>query len=61
MEGSIIGTIVLWIIGLVILYFVIYTAVKDGINKSLVGQFIEKNYEVKEEKKSFLDNDLDSD
>ncbi|RIU94730.1 hypothetical protein [Oceanobacillus picturae] len=61
MEGSFIGTIVLWIIGLVILYFVIYTAVKDGINKSLVGQFIEKNYDVKEEKKSFLDNDLDSD
>ncbi len=61
MEGSFIGTIVLWIIGLVILYFVIYTAVKDGINKSLVGQFIEKNYDVKEEKNSFLDNDLDSD
>ncbi|MFD1173273.1 hypothetical protein [Oceanobacillus picturae] len=60
MEGSFIGTIVLWIIGLVILYFVIYTAVKDGINKSLVGQFIEKNYDVKEEKNSFLDNDLDS-
>ncbi|MCG3418206.1 hypothetical protein [Oceanobacillus jordanicus] len=61
MEGSFVGTIVLWIMGLVILYFVIYTAVKDGINKSLVGQFIEKNYDVKEEKKSFLDNDLDSD
>ncbi|GAQ17596.1 integral membrane sensor signal transduction histidine kinase [Oceanobacillus picturae] len=61
MEGSFIGTIVLLIIGLVILYFVIYTAVKDGINKSLVGQFIEKNYDVKEEKNSFLDNDLDSD
>ncbi|MGP4064113.1 hypothetical protein ACTWPF_04270 [Oceanobacillus sp. M65] len=61
MEGSFIGTIVFWIIGLVILYFVIYTAVKDGINKSLVGQFIEKNYDVKEEKNSFLDNDLDSD
>lgn len=61
MEGSFIGTIVLWIIGLVILYFVIYTAVKDGINKSLVGQYIEKNYDVKEEKNSFLDNDLDSD
>lgn len=61
MEGSFIGTIVFWIIGLVILYFVIYTAVKDGINKSLVGQFIEKNYDVKVEKNSFLDNDLDSD
>ncbi|CDO03641.1 hypothetical protein BN988_02159 [Oceanobacillus picturae] len=61
MEGSFIGTIVLWIIGLVILYFVIYTAVKDGINKSLVGQVLEKKYDVKEEKKSFLDNDLDSD
>ncbi|WP_042221845.1 hypothetical protein [Oceanobacillus manasiensis] len=61
MGGSFIGTIVPWIIGLVILYFVIFTAVKDGINKSLVGQFLEKKYDVKEENKSFLDNDLDSD
>lgn len=36
-------------------------AVKDGINKSVVGQFIEKKYRVRYDKKSFLDNDLDND
>jgi hypothetical protein len=40
---------------------VISTAVRVGINKSVVGKFIEKKYEFKEDKKSFLDNDLDND
>ena len=52
--------IILGIIGLFILYIVISTAVKDGINKSMVGKFIEKRYEIKEDKKSFLDSDLDN-
>jgi len=60
LTGSFIGTIVLCMIGLFILYLVIYTAVKDGINKSLLGQFIEEKYEFQEDKKSFFDNDLDS-
>lgn len=59
--GSLIGSIILWIVGLFILYIVILTAVKDGINKSVVGQLIEKKYGVKEDKKSFLDSDLDND
>lgn len=32
-----------FIIGVFILYIVIVTAVKNGINKSVVGKFIEKN------------------
>lgn len=59
--GSLAFSIILWIVGLFILYIVILTAVKDGINKSVVGQFIEKEYRVKENKKSFLDSDLDND
>ncbi|MCH1627864.1 hypothetical protein [Fredinandcohnia quinoae] len=43
------GTIILWIIGLLILYFVIFTAVKDGIDKSEVGQLIIKKYGIKDE------------
>ncbi|MFB6469088.1 hypothetical protein ACE38V_20355 [Cytobacillus sp. Hz8] len=59
--GSLVFSIILWIIGLFILYLVISTAVKDGINKSIVGQFIEKKYGVEEKKTSFLDKDLDND
>lgn len=53
--------IVLWGVGLFILYIVFSKAVKDGINKSVVGQLIEKKYGVSENKKSFLDSDLDND
>ncbi|MCQ6275916.1 hypothetical protein JMM81_13265 [Bacillus sp. V3B] len=53
--------IILLIVGLFILYIVISTAVKDGINKSVVSQYIEKKYGVKDNKKSFLDSDLDND
>jgi hypothetical protein len=53
--------IVFFVIGLFILYIVISTAVRVGINKSVVGKFIEKKYEFKEDKKSFLDSDLDND
>jgi hypothetical protein len=59
--GSFIYSIILLILGLFILYIVISTAVKDGINKSVVGQYIEKKTEVKDSKKSFLDSDLDND
>lgn len=30
--------IIIWLIGFAILYFVIETAVKNGINKSVLGQ-----------------------
>lgn len=53
--------IILFIVCLFVLYIVVSKAVRDGINKSVVGQFIEKKYGVKENKKSFLDSDLDND
>jgi hypothetical protein len=60
-SGSFVLSIGLLIVGLFILYLVISTAVKDGINKSVVGQFMEEQYGFKENKKSILDNDLDND
>jgi hypothetical protein len=59
--GSLAFSIILWIIGLFILYLVVSTAVKDGINKSVVGQLIERKYGVEAKEKSFLDSDLDND
>jgi len=59
--NSLVGTILVWAIGLFILYVVISTAVKEGINRSIVGQHIEKKYGTEEHKESFLDDDLDSD
>ncbi|KQL19762.1 hypothetical protein ACFFHH_05415 [Cytobacillus solani] len=53
--------IILLIVGLFILYLVVSTAVRTGINKSVVGQLIEKKYGVEENKKSFLDRDLNND
>ncbi|MBT2647607.1 hypothetical protein J7E52_12850 [Bacillus sp. ISL-34] len=49
------------IVGLFILYIVIETAVRKGINSSIIGQFFEKKYGIKEDKKSFLEDDLDND
>lgn len=53
--------IVYSMVGLFILYFVIETAVRKGINSSIIGQFLEKKYGTEEDKKSFLDKDLDND
>ncbi|MGM1032987.1 MAG: hypothetical protein ACQEXK_11010 [Bacillota bacterium] len=44
--------IIFYIVGVFILYIVIETAVRRGINHSIIGQFLEK--------KSFLDDDLDN-
>lgn len=60
MAGQVFGMIILWIAGLFILYLVIYKAVKDGIDKSVVGQSIEKTLDSAVKKKSFLDDDLDN-
>ncbi|MFD9627369.1 hypothetical protein [Peribacillus muralis] len=54
-------SIILAIVGLFLLYIVIETAVRKGINKSIIGQLLEEKYEINEGKKSFLDNDLDND
>ena len=59
MVSQLFGMIILWIIGLFILYLVIYKAVKEGINKSVVGQSIKKTFDPEANKKSFLDDDSD--
>ena len=58
---NIIISIVLYIVGIVILYIVIETAVRRGINSSIIGQFLENKYGIKEDKESFFDDDLDND
>lgn len=53
-------TIVLYIVGLIILYIVIETSVRRGINSSIIGRALESKPEIAEEKKkSFFDSDLD--
>jgi hypothetical protein len=52
-------SIILYIVGIFILYIVIETAVRRGINASILGKFLEKKYGIKEDKKSFFDDDLD--
>lgn len=59
MVSQLFGMIILWIIGLFILYLVIYKAVKEGINKSVVGQSIKKTLDPEANKKSFPDDDSD--
>lgn len=46
--------IIMSVIGVLILYIGIETAVRCGINSAVIGQALEK-------KKSFFDNDLDDD
>lgn len=53
--------IIFLIVGLFLLYMVISAGVKAGINKSVVGQPIEKKYGVNENKQSILHKDLDKD
>ncbi|MFD1927602.1 hypothetical protein ACFSFY_05925 [Sporosarcina siberiensis] len=60
MAGQLFGMIILWIVGLFILYLVIFKAVKEGINKSVVGQSLEKTSDQEVKKKSWLDDDFDN-
>lgn len=60
MANQVFGMIVLWIAGLFILYLVIFKAVKDGINSSVVGQSHEKHSDQRGNKKPWLDDDLDN-
>ncbi|WP_392454978.1 hypothetical protein ACF3OH_12725 [Chryseomicrobium aureum] len=61
MGAEIFGTIILWILGLLVLHFVIYTAVRDGINKSVIGQYINEKTGNKVDAKTFINKDLDND
>lgn len=58
--GFLVKAIIFYIVGVFILYIVIETAVRRGINHSNLGEFLEKKYGVKEGTKSFLDDDLDN-
>ena len=58
--GLLVKAIIFNIVGVFILYIVIATAVRRGMNHSNIGQFLEKKYGMKEDKKSFLDDDLDN-
>lgn len=53
------GTILLSIVGLLILYVVIFAAVKDGIDKSEVGQLIKTKYGVKDEIVTVSDDEIE--
>jgi len=50
---SIVISIVVSIVGLLALYGVIEAAVRNGINSSIIGQFLEKKNEIEEEKNLF--------
>jgi hypothetical protein len=53
------GIILLWIVGLFILYVVIFAAVKDGIDKSVVGQLIKTKYGVEDEVVPASDDEIE--
>jgi hypothetical protein len=47
------------IVGLFILYVVIFAAVRDGIDKSEVGKLIKTNYGVKDEIVTVSDDEIE--
>ena len=53
------GTIFLGIVGLLILYVVIFAAVRDGIDKSEVGKLIRTKYGVKDEVVPVSDEEIE--
>lgn len=53
------GTIILWIVGLLVLYLVIFAAVKDGIDKSEIGKLIKVKYGSKEEISTITDDEIE--
>lgn len=53
-------SILLYVGSLFILYIVIETVIRRGINNSMIGQALEKKLGIQEEKKtSFFDHDVD--
>ena len=49
----------IWIVSLLIMYFVISAAVKNGIDQSEVGQLIKKKYAVKEDIAIISDQEIE--
>ena len=58
--GSVLFTVLYGLLGLFVLYLVIYMAVKDAINKSVIGKIFDRNNDDGADQKSFLDRDLDN-
>lgn len=50
-------SIVVYVISLLILYLIIETAVRNGINSSVIGEYLKKNHDEEEERRSDIDND----
>lgn len=46
-----------YIVSLVILYLVIETAVRKGINSSVIGDYLKKKHDEEEERSIDIDND----
>lgn len=59
--GDVLNSIFLYIISLIISCFVIKTAVREGINSSVIGKRFSRKDDELEQKKSFLNSDLDND
>jgi len=57
--GKNLGSILLWIVVLIILYVIIYLAVKDAIDKSEVGKILIKKYGVKKEIVTISDEEIE--
>jgi hypothetical protein len=53
------GAIFMWIISLLILYFVIFYAVRDAINKSDISQILLKKYGVQDTTPPFSDEEIE--
>lgn len=58
---TVVISIVFFLVGVVVFMYVIEIAVRNGINRSVIGQFLEKENGIKENEKSFLNSDLDND
>ncbi|SDJ98412.1 hypothetical protein [Sediminibacillus albus] len=54
--------VILFIVSIVVFYIVIETAVKNGINKSRIGEYYQAGSleEPEDTKESFFDDDLDN-
>ncbi|WP_099679048.1 hypothetical protein [Sporosarcina sp. P20a] len=59
MAGQVFGVAILGVIDLFIVYLVIFTAVKDGIDRSEIGKLMKKRYGVKDEIITVSDDEIE--
>lgn len=57
MASQVFGAMIVCAIGLLVLYYVIYIAVKDGIDKSIVGQYLREKQKRKEDQQLSFDKE----